>query len=103
VSPSRSPLLIRKRVVVHGLVQGVFFRESTRRAAEEAGVAGWVRNLLDGVVEVVLEGRTDAVAQVVAFCRVGPSDAEVTRLEVFDEVPLGEVGFTVRLTPPRDP
>ncbi len=94
--------LIRKRVVVHGLVQGVFFRESTRRVAEAAGVNGWVRNLSDGMVEAVLEGRTDAVRQVSAFCRVGPPGAEVTHLEVFDEVPRGEVGFAVRLTPPRD-
>ena len=64
--------LIRKRVVVHGLVQGVFFRESIRRVAEAAGVNGWVRNLIDGMVEAVLEGRTDAVHQVSAFCRVGP-------------------------------
>ena len=93
---------VRTRVVVHGLVQGVFFRESTRRAAEEAGVTGWVRNLINGTLEAVLEGQADAVDRMVAFFRVGPPGAEVSHLETFDEVPHGEVGFTVRLTPPRD-
>jgi acylphosphatase len=93
---------IRTRVVVHGLVQGVFFRESARRAAEEAGVTGWVRNLINGTLEAVLEGQADAVDRMVAFFRVGPPGAEVSHLEAFDEVPHGEVGFTVRLTPPRD-
>ena len=52
---------MRKRVVVHGRVQGVLFRESTRKEAEAAGVAGWVTNRPDGAVEAVLEGDADAV------------------------------------------
>ena len=94
--------LVRQRVVIHGRVQGVFFRESTRQTAETAGVAGWVRNLHDGIVEVVVEGRVDAVAQVVAFCRAGPPDARVDGIEVFDEPADGLPGFAIRPTPPRE-
>jgi acylphosphatase len=94
--------LVRQRVVIHGLVQGVFFRESTRQVAEAAGVAGWIRNLHDGIVEAVVEGRADAVAQVVAFCRTGPPDARVDRIELLDEPAEGLSGFAIRLTPPRE-
>lgn len=89
-------------MVVYGHVQGVFFRESARLAAEAAGVAGWVRNLPDGMVEAVAEGPADVVAALVAFCRVGPPDARVDRVEVFDEPVEGLQGFAVRLTPPRE-
>jgi len=57
--------VIRRRVVVHGLVQGVFFRDTCRRLAEQYGVAGWVRNLPDGRVEAVFEGPADAVCRLV--------------------------------------
>ena len=56
----------RVRVVVHGHVQGVFFRDSVRRTARERGVAGWVRNRRDGTVEAVFEGEPDAVEAIVA-------------------------------------
>jgi acylphosphatase len=87
---------VRSRVRVRGLVQGVYFRESTRRAAEAAGVAGWVRNLADGSVEALFEGAEDAVAEVVGFCRVGPADARVESVEVMSEAPGGISGFTIR-------
>ena len=93
---------IRTRLVIHGLVQGVFFRESTRRVAQTAGVAGWVRNLIDGQVEAVIEGPPDAVADVAAFCNEGPSGARVDLVEAFDEPHEGLEHFTVRLTPPRE-
>jgi len=89
----------RIRVVVHGRVQGVYFRESTLRAAQAVGVAGWVRNLPDGTVEAVFEGPADAVSQIVAVCRTGPPDARVDRLEVADETPEGLAGFAIRPTP----
>jgi len=81
---------------VHGRVQGVFFRASTRERAVEAGVAGWVRNCPDGSVEAVLEGPPDAVEAVVAFCREGPGPARVERVEAADEEPEGLAGFRVR-------
>lgn len=85
----------RARVRVRGLVQGVFFRQSTARAAEQAGVAGSVRNLPDGSVEAVFEGPADAVERLVAFARTGPPDAEVREVEVADEPPQGLSGFSV--------
>ena len=86
----------RKRVVAHGRVQGVFFRDTTRRRAESVGVAGWVSNRDDGAVEAVFEGAEDAVDALVELCRRGPGQAEVTDLEVFDEEPEGLEGFRVR-------
>ena len=88
--------MIRRRVVVSGQVQGVFFRDSTRRRAESAGVAGWVRNTAEGAVEAVFEGDPEAVEEMVEFCRRGPSRAEVASVEVVDEKPEGLSGFQVR-------
>jgi acylphosphatase len=85
----------RKRVIVHGYVQGVFFRDSVRRRAEAAHVAGWVRNNRDGTVEGVFEGEPADVERLVAFCRRGPRGAEVERVEVFDEDAEGLDGFAV--------
>ena len=68
---------VRRRVVVHGNVQGVFFRDSARREAEARGVAGWITNRPDGAVEAVFEGDPDAVAALVDFCRRGPRGADV--------------------------
>jgi acylphosphatase len=82
--------------MVSGRVQGVFFRDTVRRRAESAGVAGWVRNAPDGTVEAVFEGESDAVGGLVEFSRRGPSRAEVVGVEVVDEKPEGLSGFEVR-------
>lgn len=87
---------VRRRVVVHGRVQGVFFRDTTRREALAAGVSGWAANRADGTVEAVLEGPPDAVERVVAFLHRGPSRAAVERVELADEEPEGLAGFEVR-------
>jgi acylphosphatase len=86
----------RKRVVVSGRVQGVFFRDTVRRRAGAAEVAGWVTNRPDGAVEAVFEGEEAAVDELVEFCRRGPSRAEVDSVEVTDEEPEGLSGFDVR-------
>ena len=83
-------------MVVHGDVQGVFFRDTVRRAAREHGVAGWVRNNPDGTVEAVFEGPEEAVDALVAVCREGPRSASVDEVEVTDEEPEGLEGFEVR-------
>ncbi|MBD0281151.1 MAG: acylphosphatase [Thermoleophilaceae bacterium] len=87
---------VRRRVVVHGHVQGVFFRDSTRREARRRGVAGWVRNRPDGAVEAVFEGDREAVAEMVSFSERGPRGAEVSGVETSDEPPEGLSGFEVR-------
>jgi acylphosphatase len=87
---------VRRRAIVHGYVQGVFFRDSVRRLAERHGVSGWVRNNWDGSVEAVLEGDRDGVDSVVGFMREGPRGARVDRVEVADEQPEGLSGFDVR-------
>jgi acylphosphatase len=77
-------------------VQGVFFRDATKRRAEAAGVSGWVRNTPEGAVEAVFEGEPDAVEEMVEFCRRGPSRAEVAAVEVTEEQPERLSGFQVR-------
>jgi acylphosphatase len=77
-------------------VQGVFFRDSTRREAERRGAAGWARNTADGTVEVVLEGPEDAVEAMLEYLRAGPGHASVSRLDVFPESPERLVGFSIR-------
>jgi acylphosphatase len=89
------PGAMRRRVVAHGRVQGVFFRESLRRLAAELGVAGYARNLPDGTLQAVFEGPDDAVRRMVEFAHAGPPDADVERLEVMEESPAGLTGFTV--------
>jgi acylphosphatase len=87
--------VIRRRVLVQGLVQGVFFRDSVRRHALTTGVAGWARNNRDGTVEAAFEGDEAAVERLVAFCREGPRGARVDRVEVAVEDPEGLSGFRI--------
>ena len=88
--------MIRRRVIVRGLVQGVFFRDSTRRLAQRHAVSGWVANRVDGAFEAVLEGEADAVERLIAFSREGPRGAQVESVEVAEEEPEGLSGFAVR-------
>ncbi len=88
--------MIQTRVLVSGKVQGVFFRDFTRRTALDHGVAGWVRNLPDGRVEAVLEGDRSAVDAVLERLREGPPSARVDDLVDREEPPEGHTGFRVR-------
>jgi acylphosphatase len=91
-------VIARRHVWVSGQVQGVWFRESTRRVAESLGLSGWVRNLPDGRVEAVFEGEQAQVERAVDFVRQGPPRARVLAVEVRDE-PVAEggaAGFEVR-------
>jgi acylphosphatase len=87
--------VIRRRVVVRGAVQGVFFRDSTRQRAQRHGVAGWVRNTPEGNVEAVFEAGSEAVQRLVAFCREGPRGARVDGVDVIEEEPEGLSGFEI--------
>jgi acylphosphatase len=86
---------IAREVVVHGLVQGVFFRATCRDEAVGLGVAGWARNEPDGTVHAVFEGQPDAVEAMVEWCRRGPRHAVVDRVDVADLEPLGHQTFDV--------
>jgi len=87
---------VRRHVVVHGNVQGVFFRDSCRKEASSRGVAGWVTNRPDGAVEAVFEGEPDAVGALVDFCRRGPRSADVDSVDETSEEPEGLSSFEVR-------
>lgn len=82
-------------MIVRGRVQGVYFRDSTRRLAREHDLAGWVANRGDGSVEAVFEGEEGSVEALVAFCRHGPERAAVSSVEVMSETPQGERGFRI--------
>jgi acylphosphatase len=84
----------RRRVVAFGHVQGVFFRDSTRREAQRRGVTGWARNTDEGTVEAVFEGPPDAVAALVDFVRANPGHSRVERVDVVEEEPEGLSGFS---------
>jgi acylphosphatase len=86
----------RSHVIVHGHVQGVFFRDTCRRQAEGRGVAGWITNRPDGAVEAVFEGEPSDVASLVEFCRHGPRGADVRSVEESSEEPEGLSGFRIR-------
>jgi acylphosphatase len=88
--------MIRRRVVVHGRVQGVFFRDTARRMAQSRGLGGWVRNAPDGTVQAVFEGDAGAVDSMVRWCGRGPRGAVVQRVEVTDEEPEGLTEFRIR-------
>jgi acylphosphatase len=88
--------VIRRRLIVHGEVQGVGFRWAIARAAESRGVSGWAANRADGTVEAVLEGEPEAVESVVRLSREGPRGARVERVEVADEEPEALRGFVTR-------
>lgn len=86
----------RVRVQIEGRVQGVCFRMETRRAAQERGVKGWVKNLPDGRVEAVFEGDAPTVQSMLAWCETGPPLARVRRVIRTDETPSGEFdGFRI--------
>jgi acylphosphatase len=87
---------LARRVLVHGRVQGVVFRETARRRAVRAGVAGWVRNNDDGSVEAWFEGEPDDVEVMLHFSEHGPSGAYVDRVDVEDVEPQDLRGFEVR-------
>jgi acylphosphatase len=88
--------MIRRRVVIHGFVQGVFFRDTVRRHALAANVAGWARNNPDGTVEAVFEGRREDVDALVTLCHEGPRGARVDRVDVVEEELEGIAGFAIR-------
>jgi acylphosphatase len=87
--------MTRVRVIVHGRVQGVFFRDSCREQARALKIAGWVRNRMDGTVEAVFEGPEAAVERMVRWCHQGPPRAHVDEVEVTTEAPEGVCGFRI--------
>jgi acylphosphatase len=93
------PDRVRARVIVAGVVQGVFFRASTQDTAVSLGLDGWVRNLPDGRVEAVFEGERSSVDAAIAWVHQGPPRAIVESVEVFGEVPSGLLGFRVTSAP----
>ena len=96
MSAAESTEHCRRRVLISGLVQDVWFRATTAKRAVSAGVHGWVRNLDDGRVEAVLEGSADAVNEVLEFCSRGPEMARVDRIEVVEESPENLKSFKIR-------
>jgi acylphosphatase len=90
---------IRRRVLISGRVQGVAFRYYTRDVARDNEVYGWVRNLADGRVEALFEGKEEDVDSLVTWCRKGPPSSRVDHVQIQEERPTGEfTDFDVRFT-----
>jgi acylphosphatase len=87
--------VIRRRLLVSGRVQGVFYRDTCHSVAASAGVAGSARNLPDGRVEVILEGDPVAVDGVVGWCRQGTPGSRVQAVDITEEEPRGESSFRI--------
>jgi acylphosphatase len=85
--------MVRRRVLVEGRVQGVWYRASAEREAARLDLAGLARNLHDGRVEMIVEGPLEAVDAFVAWARIGPPRAHVTGVEVEGQAPTGQRGF----------
>ncbi len=88
--------IVRVRVIVRGVVQGVGYRYFTAHLARDYGITGWVRNREDGAVELEAEGESGIVDSFLKDLRVGPRSAEVTELAVERKTPSGGEGFAVR-------
>lgn len=89
--------MVRRRLRIHGRVQGVFYRASCREEAEARGLAGWVRNLPDGTVEALLQGSEEQVRDMIRWCYVGPPGARVSRIDVNPEEAADDLqGFHIR-------
>jgi acylphosphatase len=90
-------MIVSRRYVITGRVQGVGFRWFTHDAAAGEGIHGWVRNLADGSVEVVAEGEADSMFRLEAAIRRGPGGARIEQVEVEDQTPSGRaIGFEIR-------
>ncbi len=95
---------VKKRLIIKGLVQGVYFRASTRDVARRNKITGWVRNTQGGCVEALLSGESEAVERVIEWCRQGPPGSSVTKVtietidktDVIDEATEDFTDFTVR-------
>jgi acylphosphatase len=85
----------RFQLNIHGTVQGVYYRKSTRNKAMELGLTGFVRNEADGSVYCEVEGERSVLNFFIEWCRVGPEQAQVERLDVLEVPPLGGQGFEI--------
>lgn len=88
---------VRAHLLISGRVQGVFYRAFTRDLAHKLGLNGWVKNLYDGRVEAVFEGKRELIEQAIKECYIGPPGARVTNIEVKWEAFIGDLkGFAIR-------
>lgn len=87
----------RAHLFIEGMVQGVFYRAFTRDLAFILGLKGWVRNLRDGRVEAVFEGKKSLIEEAIKRCSIGPPGARVTNIQTEWETPTGDLkGFAIR-------
>jgi len=71
-----------KKITIHGRVQGVFFRDSAKQIADELGIFGWIKNRLDGTVEILARGEEEKLDEFIRWCKQGPGYARVDRVEI---------------------
>lgn len=88
--------VVARHLMILGRVQGVFYRNWTVEAASKLGLAGWVRNRMDGSVEALVEGPEESVEQFISLARNGPPAARVARIDARDAAPEGLTSFQKR-------
>jgi len=89
--------IARLRIVIEGIVQGVFFRASTIEESSKLNLTGWVKNRADGSVEAVFEGDVDKIERVIEWCKKGPPGAVVRNIETIWEQSTGDYdSFTIK-------
>ncbi len=90
-------MMKRAHLLVKGLVQGVFYRSSARQVARQLGLTGWVKNLPDGRVEIIVEGAEEKIEEFIKWCWKGPPSAVVENVDVSYSEALGEFDdFSIR-------
>lgn len=88
---------VQANIIIHGKVQGVWYRQSTKNVAERLGLTGWVRNLPDRTVEACIVGERERVEKLISWCQQGPPAANVTNIDVeWQDAPEQIDSFQVR-------
>ena len=89
---------VTRKLRIHGLVQGVFYRGWSQETARALGISGWARNRADGTVEMLVHGDEEKVRQFIERCREGPPAARVARIDVEETAEVPPKGFETRPT-----
>ncbi len=80
----------RVKLKIHGKIQGVFFRYTAKQIADKLKVKGWIKNNFDGTIDAVIEGKDEAVDEMVKWCKAGPTNSIVEKVDIREEYYKGE-------------
>ena len=88
----------RVHIIIHGSVQGVFFRANAKKIADSLGLNGYAKNMDDGTMEVVAQGPIEKLKELIEYCKKGPEMSKVSKIDFkFEKAKSGFDGFEVRI------